>query len=248
MNIRRTPTNIFLTVVTMAYRRSENVIIFIGYKESLLDTKPRIKNVFKKIINPTTLRCGGRAVDDAIRDLPPIRPGEGDDGWYGEYPTEALTAYQRRMRRGSPGVLNHRARNHMQSDLDRYRFFIEHHLNGNGAADLIDLLAERPELAPEHANLDDFVDRFKVHWWDNPAYTIMAHISKDGHYYIHPDIEQCRSFTVREAARCQSFPDNYKFEGPRTEQFRQVGNAVPPLLASVIAHNIRRELKKIYET
>ena len=221
-------------------------IIFIGYKESLLDIKPRIKNVFKKIINPTIPEFGGRVVEDAIRDLPPLQPGEGDDEWYGGYSTEALTEYQRKMRRGSPGVLNHRARHHMQNDLSRYRFFIEHHLNGNGAADLIDLLAERPELAPEHANLDEFVDRFKVQWWNSPAYTIMAHISKDGHYYIHPDLNQCRSFTVREAARCQSFPDNYKFEGPRTEQFRQVGNAVPPMLSHVIALNISCELKKIY--
>jgi DNA (cytosine-5)-methyltransferase 1 len=222
-------------------------VIFIGYRESLLSMNPGVKNVFKRILKPVTPRYGGRVVEDAIRDLPALTPGEGEDGWYGGYPYEALTRYQKKMRRGSPGILNHRARTHMQSDLERYRFFIEHHLNGDGAANLIDLLAERPDLEPDHSNLDKFLDRFKVQWWDKPASTIMAHICKDGHYYIHPDIDQCRSFTVREAARCQSFPDNYRFEGPRTEQFRQVGNAVPPVLSRVIASNILHELNKIYE-
>lgn len=229
--------------------QSRKRLFLIGYKKSLECKNPGIKKIFTRLQKQALKNRKEErlTVMDAIGDLQPLEPGEGSDGWFGPYNNATdLRYFQRRMRRGSQGVLNHRARNHMKSDLERYRFFIEHHKNGNGAATLKDLIEKRPELIPNHKHLDKFLDRFKVQWWNRPSSTITAHICKDGHYYIHPDINQCRSFTVREAARCQSFQDNFKFEGPRTEQLRQVGNAVPPVLAWIIAKYLKLELKKNY--
>lgn len=135
------------------------------------------------------------------------------------------------------GIINHETRSHMPSDLARYLF----------AASFAQARGESPKasdfpraLWPKHRNWRSghFADRFRVQIGGEPARTITSHIAKDGHYYIHPDPVQCRSFTVREAARVQTFPDDYLFMGNRTQQFVQVGNAVPPLLAHAIAKAI----------
>lgn len=131
------------------------------------------------------------------------------------------------------GVTNHYARGHMPADLARYLYASTFATQG-----ISPKAADYPEsLAPEHKNWNsgNFSDRFRVQRWDSPSTTVVSHISKDGNYFIHPDPSQCRSLTVREAARLQTFPDDYFFEGNRTEQYVQVGNAVPPMLAEQIA-------------
>ncbi|MDQ2136617.1 DNA cytosine methyltransferase [Alcaligenaceae bacterium B3P038] len=155
------------------------------------------------------------------------------------------------------GVLHHETRSHMRSDLHRY-LFAACFSKRMGYSTKLGFYPQR--LLPNHRNVSDetvpFQDRFRVQVGSLPSTTVVSHIAKDGHYYIHPDPAQCRSFTVREAARLQTFPDNYFFSGNRTQKYHQVGNAVPPYLAYQLGKSVfelmtqtekvgRREVKKM---
>jgi DNA (cytosine-5)-methyltransferase 1 len=135
------------------------------------------------------------------------------------------------------GVTHHVARPHIGSDLQRYLFCACFGQTKKRSPKLPDF---PPSLLPDHKNNDsgNFKDRFRVLLPDIPSRTILSHLSKDGHAFIHPDPTQCRSLSPREAARIQTFPDNYFFFGARTAVFHQIGNAVPPWLARCIAESL----------
>lgn len=148
------------------------------------------------------------------------------------------------IRKQNDILTDHQTRRVREVDRYIYRIAIEMWNDNHKRMSYNDL----PQELQFHRNNTSFLDRYKVVEGDMPyAHTMLAHISKDGHYYIHPDAEQCRSLSVREAARIQSFPDDFYFEGPRTAKFVQIGNAVPPLMANAIAEAIKEELNRLEE-
>lgn len=142
------------------------------------------------------------------------------------------------------GACNHKSRSHLIQDLKRYMFSSMFAKTNNRFPKLHEYNKYSRLLLPDHENVSSgkFSDRFRVQLPNQSATTITCHISKDGHYFIHYDPDQCRSLTVREAARIQTFPDNYLFCGPRTFQYQQVGNAVPPYLAYQVAEIVKQIL------
>lgn len=177
-------------------------------------------------------------VEDLLEDLPEIQAGE-ESKEYKCKPSKYLTEFGIRVK--NDVLTYHVARPHIQRDKEIYKRVIDAWNDGHKRLKYVDL----PSELRTHKNVTSFLDRFKIVEWDTPTcHTMMAHISKDGHYFIHPDKTQARSITVREAARIQSFPDNYYFEGSRTAAFTQIGNAVPPLMAKAIAEKIKEQLEK----
>jgi DNA (cytosine-5)-methyltransferase 1 len=180
------------------------------------------------------------SISNILADLPAIQAGEESKA----YRRIKKSGYVAANLRTKDDVLTwHVARPHTERDKEIYKLAIREWLDDNKHRRIH--YQDIPERLRTHKNLNDFADRFKVVAPDIPfCHTMLAHISKDGHYFIHPDIKQSRSLTVREAARIQSFPDSYFFEGSRTSAFTQIGNAVPPLMAQKIAEALMEQLRK----
>ncbi|BCY29340.1 DNA cytosine methyltransferase [Flavobacterium okayamense] len=171
-------------------------------------------------------------------DLPKLKSGQGE--WNVSKYTKKTNVYldSTRIRNGIDFTTQHIARFNNENDLEIYRIAVEKWIKENKRLNY----GELPARLIKHSNTKTFSNRFQVVNHKGISHTVVAHICADGHYYIHPDIEQNRSITVREAARIQSFPDDYFFESSRTAAFKQIGNAVPVLMAEGIANKIKEML------
>lgn len=175
-------------------------------------------------------------VRDAIEELPKLTQGQGQSVI--PFQSKRNNSFLREICDPTNTVLrDHVARGHNPMDVARYVEMSKNHWTFQ------ELLANRPDL--QHEKQRVFGNSYAVQWWDLPSKTIIAHLYKDGNQFIHPDYTQGRTFTVREAARIQSFPDDFIFEGSRTDQYKQIGNAVPPLLANAIAKALKGQLNKL---
>lgn len=198
-------------------------VIVIGWKKTIKDfTYPD----FTKISNKWKVK-------DIFSDLPKLNPG--DNLRTAKYTQKRVNNYLSKfeIRNGINFVTHNTVRPLNKKDSKIYKYAIKK-ININSVLKYNEL----PEKMRTIKNTEDFTDRFKVVVDKNLSHTIIAHIAKDGHHYIHPDLEQLRSISVREAARIQSFPDDFFFEGSRTSILKQIGNAVPPIMSKNIANKL----------
>jgi len=209
-------------------------IIIVGWRKELDFSYPKFNKQSKKWI-----------VKDIFSDLPFLTAGEMNrTASYCNSANEYLNLFE--VRNGLDFVTQNYTRAHNPQDLIIYSLAIKTLKEKNKRIKNNEI----PELLRTQKNISSFLDRFKVVNENDSSHTVLAHIAKDGHYYIHPDIYQLRSISVREAARIQSFPDDYYFEGAndepeRTSAFRQIGNAVPPLLSYAIATEFKKQFHKL---
>ena len=198
-------------------------VIIIGWKKEIKFSYPEF-DIESKLYKTKLL----------LEDLRPLKPGEKYDviDYLGETNDYLLNS---EIRNGYGFVTQHISRPHNQRDLEIYKLAINLWNKENRRLSY----KEIDESLKTHKNEKSFLDRFKVVDANGYSHTVVAHIAKDGHYYIHPDENQVRSISVREAARIQSFPDDFFFEGSRSAAFKQIGNAVPPLMAYKIAKKLK---------
>ena len=242
-NLINEPENMVLNSCDYGVPQLRKRVILIGVRKDLSVTPKEIYDgILKTHYHPNDIpasRNGKKkyvTVKDAIGDLPALKPGEGVS--ITKYSPTLSNDFIKRIRSKEQEVLlDHVSRTHNESDRQRYKTMSKNKWTFK------ELLEKKPEL--NHAKQRVFNNSYVVQWWDLPSKTIIAHLYKDGNQFIHPDHEQERSITAREAARLQSFPDDFVFEGSRTQQYKQIGNAVPPLMAEAIAKSLKKVLDSL---
>jgi len=233
------PSEIVLNSVYYGVPQIRKRVILIGVRNDLKISSKDVYDFIEKTHYAPTKKEDSlkkyRTISDAIGDLPSYLPGEGKEEI--EFQSNSDNEYVKIMRtKNRDKLYNHVTRKHNELDRERYKILSQNKWQ------LKDLNEVRPDLV--HYNPKHFANRYTVQEFDKPGRTVVAHLYKDGNLFIHPDSKQERTFTVREAARVQSFPDDFKFLGARTHQYKQVGNAVPPLMSYQIAKAIKIVLKR----
>lgn len=208
--------------------QSRKRVIIIGWKSNVSFKYPNF-----------LIESQSNTIRDLFEDLPTLKAGESVEP--GNYYRLKPSCYTKESAIRTPDwhlLTQHEARPNRDSDLAIYHYYVDIWNKEKRKVKYNEL----PKNLITHKNTRTFLDRFNVIPYESISHTIVAHISKDGHYYIHPDINQNRSISVREAARIQSFPDDYYFESNRTAAFKQIGNSVPPLMARKIAQKLADEI------
>lgn len=207
-------------------QKRKRVIIFGVNKNYYNNSKNLVKNFYVSMNKKTSINQ--QSVRDAIYDLPKILPVKDKDSFDIKNPYMVTEKFE-----------EHLPRFHNQRDIKIFKILTEDIKNGTFKYTSSN---ELKKLYKKFTNKDSKVHKYHVLRWDKPSNTIPAHLYKDGLRHIHPDPEQCRSITVREAARLMTFPDNFKFAGSRGDKYKGLGNAVPPKFAEIIAKTIKEVL------
>lgn len=204
-------------------------VIIIGWKQELKVKYPHFEQGLQQY----------EVLKDLFSDLPKIQNGKGEWGVTKYVNNTTNYLEMTKIRNCIDFTTQHIARPNNENDLEIYRIAVNKWVKEKKRLNY----AELPERLIKHSNTKSFTNRFQVVNHAGLSHTVVAHICADGHYYIHPDVKQNRSITVREAARIQSFPDDYFFEKSRTTAFKQIGNAVPVLMAEGIAKKIKEMIQ-----
>lgn len=207
-------------------------IIIVGLNKTYFDNSKEILKYFYESILPKYKSIRKTTVKDAISDLPKLYPLNHDIKWNGKRISYTIP---------KPFVQNHIARWHSERDRKVFKLLTTDIESGRNEYVSTEKLKK---LYKEVTGKDSNVHKYYVLRWDKPSNLIPAHLYKDGLRHIHPDSKQQRTITVREAARLQTFPDDYVFYGSNTETYKMIGNAVPPLFSKKLALAIKEFLDK----